>query len=127
MTFTDGVVSGFLDENEDGVYDWIKTDTEVNPGNSGGLAIDQQGDFIGVPTAGYSSSEVAGKISLIRPGAVALDYYDRAIMGQDSGSSARQQLAALAKRRAARPLPAAPPQRARPRVACLGRSPLPAA
>ena len=40
MTFTDGVVSGFLDENDDGLYDWIKTDMEVNPGNSGGLAMD---------------------------------------------------------------------------------------
>ncbi len=87
VTFTDGVVSGFLDENEDGVYDWIKTDTEVNPGNSGGLAIDQQGDFVGVPTAGNTNSDVAGKISLIRPGVVALDYYDRAILGQDTGSS----------------------------------------
>ena len=88
VTFTDGVVSGFLDENEDGVYEWIKTDTEVNPGNSGGLAIDQQGDFIGVPTAGYSRSDVAGKISLIRPGVLALDYYDRAIMA--SGTAAPQ-------------------------------------
>jgi hypothetical protein len=87
VTFTDGVVSGFLDENDDGVYDWIKTDTEVNPGNSGGLAIDQQGDFVGVPTAGNTSSDASGKISLIRPGVVALDYYDRAIMGQNSGST----------------------------------------
>ena len=84
VTFTDGVVSGFLDENDDGVYDWIKTDTEVNPGNSGGLAIDQQGDFVGVPTAGNTNSDVAGKISLIRPGVVALDYFDRALLGQAS-------------------------------------------
>lgn len=82
VTFTDGVVSGFLDEDDDGFYEWIKTDTEVNPGNSGGLAIDQQGDFIGVPTAGYSRADVAGKISLIRPGTLALDYYDRALLGQ---------------------------------------------
>jgi hypothetical protein len=82
VTFTDGVVSGFLDEDDDGVYEWIKTDTEVNPGNSGGLAIDQQGDFIGVPTAEYSRTDLAGKISLIRPGTLALDYYDRAILGQ---------------------------------------------
>ncbi len=87
VTFTDGVVSGFLDENDDGVYEWIKTDTEVNPGNSGGLAIDQQGDFIGVPTAGYSCADVAGKISLIRPGTLALDYYDRAVMGQETDSN----------------------------------------
>ena len=82
VTFTDGVVAGFLDENEDGVFEWIKTDTEMNPGNSGGLAINQQGDFIGVPSAGYSLADVAGKISLIRPGALALDYYDRAVLGQ---------------------------------------------
>ena len=87
VTFTDGVVSGFLDENDDGVYDWIKTDTEVNPGNSGGLAIDQQGDFVGVPTAGNTNSDVAGKISLIRPGVVALDYFDRALLGQASVGS----------------------------------------
>jgi S1-C subfamily serine protease len=85
VTFTDGVVSGFLDENEDGVYEWIKTDTEINPGNSGGLAIDLQGDFIGVPTAGYSRADVAGKISLIRPGAMALDYFDQAMIGQGNG------------------------------------------
>ena len=87
VTFTDGVVSGFLDEDEDGVYEWIKTDTEVNPGNSGGLAIDQAGAFIGVPTAGYSRSDVAGKISLIRPGAIALDYFDRAVLAQNGGSA----------------------------------------
>ncbi len=86
VTFTDGVVAGFLDEDEDGVYEWIKTDTEMNPGNSGGLAIDQQGEFIGVPSAGYSRADVAGKISLIRPGAMALEYYDQAILGQ-SGST----------------------------------------
>ncbi len=84
VTFTDGVVSGFLDENKDGVYEWIKTDAEVNPGNSGGLAIDQQGNFIGVPTAGYSQADVAGKISLIRPGSLALDYFDRANLGQSA-------------------------------------------
>lgn len=83
VTFTDGVVSGFLDENNDGVYEWIKTDTEVNPGNSGGLAIDTTGEFIGVPTAGYSRSDVAGKISLIRPGAIALEFFDRAVLGQN--------------------------------------------
>lgn len=87
VTFTDGVVAGFLDENEDGVYEWIKTDTEMNPGNSGGLAIDQQGEFIGVPSAGYSRSDVAGKISLIRPSTLALEFYDRAVLGQSGGKT----------------------------------------
>lgn len=87
VTFTDGVVSGFLDENGDGVYEWIKTNTEVNPGNSGGLAIDTAGAFIGVPTAGYSRADVAGKISLIRPGTIALSFLDRAVLGQQGSST----------------------------------------
>ena len=87
VTFTDGVVAGFLDENDDGVYEWIKTDSEMNPGNSGGLAIDLKGEFIGVPSAGKFRTDVAGKISLIRPSALALDYYDRAVLGQGTGNT----------------------------------------
>lgn len=82
VTYTEGVVSGFLDEDNDGEFEWIKTDTQVNPGNSGGLAIDGAGNFIGVPTAGYSRADVAGKISLVRPSTIALRFYDNAILGQ---------------------------------------------
>lgn len=82
VTYTEGVVSGFLDEDNNGEFEWIKTDTEVNPGNSGGLAIDGEGNFVGVPTAGYSRSDVAGKISLVRPAAIALRFYDNASLGQ---------------------------------------------
>ncbi len=67
VTFTEGVVAGFL---EVGVVDegaWIKTDAEVNKGNSGGAAIGQGGMLIGVPTLGVSDPETAGKLSLIRP------------------------------------------------------------
>ena len=97
VTFTDGVVAGFLDEDEDGVYEWIKTDTEMNPGNSGGLAIDQQGAFIGVPSAGYSRADVAGKISLIRPSTLALDYYDRAVLGQSGTESSGSKTSATTR------------------------------
>jgi len=91
VTYTEGVVSGFLDEDNDGEFEWIKTDTQVNPGNSGGLAIDGSGNFIGVPTAGYSRADVAGKISLVRPSSIALRFYDNAILGQSqrSGLGAR--------------------------------------
>lgn len=81
VTYTEGVVSGFLDEDNDGEFEWIKTDAQVNPGNSGGLAIDESGNFIGVPTAGYSRADVAGKISLVRPSTIALRFYDSAILG----------------------------------------------
>lgn len=76
VTYTEGIVSGFLDEDRDGVEEWIKTDAEVNHGNSGGLAVDDDGNFVGVPSAGYTDAESAGKISLIRPGDLALTYYD---------------------------------------------------
>lgn len=84
ITYTEGAVSGFLDENGDGAEEWMKTDAEVNHGNSGGLAVNDQGQFIGVPTAGNSDPEAAGKISLIRPGDLALKYYDAWSLGQDA-------------------------------------------
>lgn len=82
ITFTEGVVAGFLDENKDGVYEWIKTDTEINQGNSGGLTINNEGDFVGVPTMFRFNTDGGGKLSLVRPGSIALDFYDSAALGQ---------------------------------------------
>lgn len=67
-TFTRGTVSGFLPDNsihQD--FGWIKTDAEVNRGNSGGMAINANGELIGVPTMAAVDTEVTGKISEIRP------------------------------------------------------------
>ena len=72
VTFTAGKVSGFLDENRDGIFEWIKTDGELNHGNSGGLATDANGAFIGVPSAGVTDD--VGKISLVRDGNLALGF-----------------------------------------------------
>lgn len=88
VTYTEGAVSGYLDENRDGVEEWIKTDAEINHGNSGGLAVDEAGAFIGVPTAGYSDAESAGKISLIRPGDMALQYFDAWTLGRPAPAAA---------------------------------------
>ena len=71
-TYTRGTVSGFLDEDRNGVYEWIKTDAELNHGNSGGLATDDQGRFVGVPTAG--NTDDTGKIGLVRSGNLAVDF-----------------------------------------------------
>lgn len=73
-TYTNGIVSGFLDENRDGVYEWFKTDAELNHGNSGGLATDDEGRFIGVPTAG--NADDIGKIGLVRTGNLALQFFN---------------------------------------------------
>lgn len=71
-TYTKGIVSGFLDEDRDGNFEWIKTDAELNHGNSGGLATDGAGRFIGVPTAGMTDD--VGKIGMVRTGNMALGF-----------------------------------------------------
>lgn len=75
ITLTRGTVSGFVDE-------WIKTDAEINHGNSGGVAIDAAGELIGVPTAGVSeeadAEHLPGKIGLVRPIDMAKELLERA-------------------------------------------------
>jgi S1-C subfamily serine protease len=48
ITFTDGVVSGFIADKDSR---WIKTDALIAHGNSGGAAVNRSGALIGVPTA----------------------------------------------------------------------------
>jgi len=50
ITFTNGSVSGFTAERSVGNRAWIKTDATIAGGNSGGLAINDSGELIGVPT-----------------------------------------------------------------------------
>lgn len=81
VTFTRGIVAGFMDEDGDGVLDWIKTDADVARGNSGGLATDAGGRMIGIPSADIADVETASSISLIRPIDLALPLI-RAAQGQ---------------------------------------------
>jgi serine protease Do len=58
ITFTDGVVSGFASERGLSGRAWIKTDATIAGGNSGGMAVNDRGELIGVPTiAGASADE----------------------------------------------------------------------
>jgi len=51
ITFTSGIVSGFLGEDlSAGGKQWIKTDAKLARGNSGGAAFDENGLLVGVPT-----------------------------------------------------------------------------
>ncbi len=87
VTMSQGLVSGFLDQDNDGIFEWIKTDAEVNHGNSGGLAVNSDWDFIGVPSAGVADVETAGKLSLIRTGNLALQFYDSVVLGNSQEQS----------------------------------------
>jgi S1-C subfamily serine protease len=52
LTYTIGIVSGFLfEEGIDGTA-WINTDAVTSGGNSGGAAVNDAGQLIGVPTSG---------------------------------------------------------------------------
>lgn len=85
-TYTRGTVSGFEDEDRNGVFEWIKTDAEISSGNSGGLATDDRARLIGVPTQVRYSD--VGKIGKVRTGNLAVDFVNGYFPNQ-GGSSAR--------------------------------------
>jgi S1-C subfamily serine protease len=58
ITFTTGIVSGFLGEDlSAGGKQWIKTDAKLGRGNSGGAAFDEDGVLVGVPTLRRQTTE----------------------------------------------------------------------
>jgi S1-C subfamily serine protease len=66
VTLTRGTVSGF--HGEAGLTRaWVKTDTEINRGNSGGMALNDAGELIGIPTFVGTDVYVTGKLGYIRP------------------------------------------------------------
>ncbi len=68
---TSGIVSGtrILDG-----YKWIQSDTAVNPGNSGGPLLDDNGSVVGVTTAGFQPAGSQVGLNLFIPIADALSY-----------------------------------------------------
>jgi hypothetical protein len=57
VTFTEGTVGGFVTEDLGAGVErvWIKTDTDISFGNSGGTAVNEKGLFVGIPTQGRGS------------------------------------------------------------------------
>lgn len=59
VTLTSGSVAGFTGES--GVAErraWIKTDATIAGGNSGGTAINQRGELVGIPTQAAAGADV---------------------------------------------------------------------
>jgi S1-C subfamily serine protease len=57
ITFTNGSVSGFTSQVGIGARSWIKTDATIAGGNSGGTAVNNASELIGIPTQGGASNE----------------------------------------------------------------------
>jgi S1-C subfamily serine protease len=51
---------------------WYRTDAEIAPGNSGGLVVNGNGQFIGIPTTVRAEGQTGGRLGGIRPAEVAL-------------------------------------------------------
>ena len=83
VTFTAGIISGFEDEDNDGYAEWLKVDLNINHGNSGGLATNGAGEFVGVPTQGRQD---IGMIGLVRDGNLAMDWVNRALLAEQEGT-----------------------------------------
>jgi len=68
VSVTRGVISTFLDDDLLGPRSEIDTDARIAPGNSGGAAIDNEAEIVGIPSATFSqqgSSVVSGRIRSI--------------------------------------------------------------
>ncbi|MFA6574673.1 MAG: FHA domain-containing protein [Nocardioides sp.] len=68
VSVTRGVISTFLDDPRLGDRSEIDTDARIAPGNSGGAAVDNDAEIVGIPSATFSqqgSSVVSGRIRSI--------------------------------------------------------------
>jgi S1-C subfamily serine protease len=65
INLTKGVCSGF--DIEDGRWPWVKTDALINSGNSGGTAVNEEGQLIGVPSIMVHKDRGCNPMSYIRP------------------------------------------------------------
>lgn len=81
ITYTQGTVSGFEDQPRvETNRAFIKTDSNVSPGNSGGLATNENGQIIGVPTWVFEAQ--GGGINRLRAINLAKPLIDAALRGQ---------------------------------------------
>lgn len=81
ITYTQGTVSGFEDQDRVNTNRaFIKTDSNVSPGNSGGLATNETGQIVGVPTWVFEAQ--GGGINRLRTVNLAKPLIDAALRGQ---------------------------------------------
>jgi serine protease Do len=89
VTATQGKISGFIDEDEDDIVDWFKTDVLINQGNSGGSAMNDYGELVGVPTLRLRDGS-GNVIYLVPPTNHAVPLIEQAMqLGRSAASSGK--------------------------------------
>ena len=78
VTITKGVISTFIPSDEFGSRSEIDTDTRIAPGNSGGAAINNDAEIIGIPSAYFGDSGVPIVSGRIRPVNLVIDLINTA-------------------------------------------------
>jgi S1-C subfamily serine protease len=84
ITFTRGNVSGFESQDFVGDRAWIKTDSTISPGNSGGLGVNEAGQIVGVPS--FVQEAMGGAINRMRSINYALPMLEAVADGRDYSS-----------------------------------------
>jgi S1-C subfamily serine protease len=98
ITFTFGVVSGFLGEDLNvGGKQWIKTDAKLARGNSGGAAFDEFGVLVGIPTLRVQTQDgnYIEQQDYLRPIALAWPLITANVAGVDRVGGVGNQIASL--------------------------------
>lgn len=88
INLSSGIISGFDDRNQDGKLDSIKTTAEMAPGVSGGLAMNDLGEQLGIPT--WGRTEGAAKIDRMMMVNIAKTYIEQALTGQGAPTQSPQ-------------------------------------
>ncbi|MEM7030588.1 MAG: serine protease [Chloroflexota bacterium] len=84
VTLTEGKVAGFIDDDNDGLTDWFKTDALINGGNSGGTAVNGQGEMVGIPSASLFDADRGDSLFFIKPINQAYPVIEQALQAGDS-------------------------------------------
>ena len=86
INYTTGKVSGFIGADGGAGRFWIKTDADIASGNSGGSALDEDGNLIGVPSAvQFGDNSAKGRVGLVRPIELGRDLINLAKSGWQPG------------------------------------------
>lgn len=81
LVYTTGIISAVQMQDVDGerIAGWYRTNAEMSPGNSGGVALDSQGRVVGIPTAVHTEQTTGGRLGSLLATPLAM----RALEGDD--------------------------------------------